>query len=242
MLAERYKIRLGVKTGANEVFLDPEGPIEPSLLRLAVRGRDIHAFRTGGTTHLLWTHDAKGRPLQRLPPHAAAYLARYSATLRARADYAGGPEWTLFRTTGAVAPHRVIWSDLSRRLEAATLSGPGERDRVPLNSCYLLSCKVEEEALALAAWLNTSWCRAAARMSATAARGGFSRFDARTVGGLPIIVTALADPALVALARQGSRGAAVQDSLDELCAVHLALPPHARDALVRLAGTAAHRG
>ncbi len=196
LLAERYAIQLGVKTGANEVFLDPEEPIEASLLRRAVRGRDIRAFRTAGTTRLLWTHDAQGRPLQRLPPQAAAYLARYSATLRSRTDYAGGPEWTLFRTSGAVAPHRVVWSDLARRLEAAALSGPGERDRVPLNSCYLLGCKGEEEALALAAWLNSSWCRAAARMSATAARGGFARFDARTIGGLPFVISALEDPSL----------------------------------------------
>ena len=242
LLAERYAIQLGVKTGANEVFLDPEEPIEASLLRRAVRGRDIRAFRTAGTTRLLWTHDAQGRPLQRLPPQAAAYLARYSATLRSRTDYAGGPEWTLFRTSGAVAPHRVIWSDLARRLEAAALSGPGERDRVPLNSCYLLGCKGEEEALALAAWLNSSWCRAAARMSATAARGGFARFDARTIGGLPFMISALEDPSLVALARQGCNGAAVQESLDELCAAHLALPPHARDTLLRLAGTTTHRG
>ena len=242
LLAERYAIQLGVKTGANEVFLDPEQPIECSLLRRAVRGRDIHAFRASGTTSLLWTHDAQGRPLQRLPPRAAAYLGRYSATLRARTDYAGGPEWTLFRTSGAVAPHRVIWSDLARRLEAATLSGPGERDRVPLNSCYLLRCKGEDEALALAAWLNSSWCRAAARMSASPARGGFARFDARTIGGLPIVPTALADPALVALARQGGSGVVVQEALDEICAAHLALHQNARDALLRLAGPAAHRG
>jgi len=242
VLAERYAIQLGVKTGANEVFLDPEDPIEAALVRRAVRGRDVRAFRTVGTTRLLWTHDDTGRPLRQLPPLAAAYLARYSATLRARTDYVGGPEWTLFRTRGAVAPHRVIWSDLARRLEAAILSGPGERDRVPLNSCYLLPCQGEEEALALAAWLNSSWCRAAARLSATVARGGFARFDARTIGRLPFSVTALADPALVSLARRAISGAAVQESIDDLCAAHLALPSRARDALLRLAGPAAHRG
>jgi hypothetical protein len=242
LVAERYAIQLGVKTGANEIFLDPGEPIEPSLLRWAIRGRDVRAFRAVGSARLIWTHDGEGRPLQELPPRAAAYLARYSATLRARTDYGGGPPWTLFRTRGALAPHRVVWGDLARRLEAAALTGPGERDRVPLNSCYFLPCPGAEEALALAAWLNSSWCRAAARVSASPARGGFARFDARTIGGLPVAATALKDPGLVALARRGGKGVEIQEVLDELCAAHLALPPRARDALLRLAGAPAHRG
>jgi len=242
LVAERYAIQLGVKTGANEIFLDPGEPVEPSLLRWAVRGRDVRPFRTAGSTRLLWTHDAEGRPLEKLPPRAAAYLARYSATLRARTDYAGGPAWALFRTRGASAPHRVVWSDLARRLEAVALSGPGERDRVPLNSCYVLPCPGADEALALVAWLNSSWCRAAARACASPARGGFARYDARTIGGLPVVATALKDPALVDLARQGGRGAEIQQALDELCAAHLALPSGACDALLRLAGASPHRG
>jgi hypothetical protein len=244
-VADYYAIQLGVKTGANEIFLDPEDSIEPSMLRWAVRGRDLRPFRPAGSTRLLWTHDADGRPLDRLPPAAAAYLARYSATLRARTDYAGGPPWTLFRTGGAVAPHRVVWSDLARRLEVATLSGPGERERIPLNSCYLFTCRSAEESLAVTGWLNSSWCRAAARAGATPARGGFCRFDARTIGGLPLVSTALADPALVTLAmraRQPPPGADVQEQLDELCAAHLGLSSRARNALRQLADSTPHRG
>jgi hypothetical protein len=136
----------------------------------------------------------------------------------------------------------VAWSDLARRLEAIALSGPGECDRIPLNSCYFLPCHGAEEALALGAWLNSTWCRAAARARATPARGGFARFDARTIGGLPVVVTALRDPALVALARQGAGGSDIQGALDEVCAAHLALTSNARDALLRLANAAPHRG
>lgn len=244
-VADHYAIQLGVKTGANEIFLDPDAGIEPSLLRWAVRGRDLRPFRPIGSTRLLWTHDADGRPLDRLPPAGAAYLARFTATLRARTDFAGGPPWALFRTRGAVAPHRVVWSDLARRLEAATLTGPGESERIPLNSCYLLTCLNAEESLAVTAWLNSSWCRAAARAGATPARGGFCRYDARTVGALPLVATALADPALVTLAvraREAPADAELQEQLDHLCAAHLGLTSRARDALRKLADAAPHRG
>ncbi|MEO8031366.1 MAG: DNA methyltransferase [Gemmatimonadota bacterium] len=241
-VADHFTIQLGVKTGANEVFLDPPDPVEANLIRWAIRGRDVRPFIARGSARLLWTHDARGQPLERLPPRAAAYLDSREATLRARADFAGGPPWALFRTGAALAPHRVVWSDMARRLSAAALTGPLESSRIPLNSCYVLATTSDPVARRLAAWLNCTWIRAVARTGASPARGGYARFDARTVGALPLVDTALTDPALEELSRQGSAGHDIQEALDELCAAHLGLGSRDREALRGLAGRTPHRG
>ena len=54
----------------NQVFLDPPADIEPKFLRWALRGRDVRPFRCCPRLRLLWTHDAGGLPLSRLPPRA----------------------------------------------------------------------------------------------------------------------------------------------------------------------------
>src|SRR5215207_8866189 len=79
---------LGLKTGANRLFLSPP-EVEPEVLRWAIRGRDVAPFLIRRRTRLLWTHGPDGSPLPRLPPRAAAHLGPHAATLRARADYVG---------------------------------------------------------------------------------------------------------------------------------------------------------
>ena len=66
-LGERFVCHLGLKTGANRVFLNPPEDLEPEVLRWAVRGRDVAAFRCVPRTRLLWTHDAEGRARPGLP-------------------------------------------------------------------------------------------------------------------------------------------------------------------------------
>jgi hypothetical protein len=241
-LAEQFIIQLGVKTGANEIFLDPDEPVEANLIRWAIRGRDVRPFIARGSARLLWTHGADGLPLTRLPPRAAEYLGQRQATLRARSDYIGGPPWALFRTGPALSPHRIVWSDLARRLTVAALTGPLETSRIPLNSCYVMAAPDGATAHRLAGWLNCSWLRAVAKTGASPARGGYARFDARTVGGLPLVPSVLTDPALEELARQAAAGGDVQEALDELCAAHLGLRGPDRAALKSLAGRAPHRG
>ena len=60
------------------------------------------------------------------------------------------------------------------------------------------------------------------------AAGGFARFSAGVVGGLPLPDSALADPALAELASLGAEGRDVQREIDVLTASHLALGPDAR--------------
>ena len=234
-LESRLHCHLGVKTGLNDVFLDPPEPIEPELLYWAIRGRDVRAFSTVPTVRLLWTHAASGDPLPRLPPRATAYLASHRQRLRDRKDYSSGPEWTLFRTGAAVAPHRIVWADLAPRLEAAALSGPQAERLIPLNTCYVTPVANGAVALRLTAWLNCTWLRAAAALTADSASGGFRRFNARVVGGLPLPPTVVDDDTLAALANTARAGRLLQRDLDDACARHLDLRPEDRDALAAVA-------
>ncbi|HEU4827837.1 MAG TPA: N-6 DNA methylase, partial [Gemmatimonadales bacterium] len=195
LFSSRFACRLGVKTGANDIFLDPSTP-DTSLLRAAIRGRDLAPFSIRPGSKLLWTHDEHGTPLASLPAEPARYLARHEARLRSRADFAGGPYWTLFRTRGALAPHRVVWSDLAREL-AAAVPPPGA---VALNTCYVIHAATDLEGNSACAWLNSTWIRAVARLVAPPASGGFARFTAGVVGSLPAPAD---DPEL---ARLGGRG------------------------------------
>jgi hypothetical protein len=235
-LGDRFTCHLGVKTGANDLFLDPPRDIEPELVRWAVRGRDVRPFRAERRVRLLWPCDEAGRALDALPPRARAHLARADARLRRRADYVGGPAWALFRTGPACAPHRVGWADLARRLTALALSGTEGADRIPLNTCYVVAVPDAETAGRLAAWLNSTWIRAAARLVATPAAGGFARFGAQVVSGLPLPDAVLADADLDALARCGAAGEPAQSELDALTARHLGLGPAAQEALAGVDG------
>ena len=178
-VCDRWVPQLGVKTGADDLFLvDQEQP----GTRPAVRGRDIGAWRCTPRRHVLWTHGSDGAPLTRLPAETARRLATHEDRLRRRADYKGGPPWQLFRTALGCAVHRVVWPDLSRRLGAVV--PPAEV--VPLNTVYGIVTRTAADAAALAALFNCRWHSALARLVADPARGGFRRFNARVIGGLPI--------------------------------------------------------
>jgi len=228
---DRVMCHLGVKTGANQLFLDPPETVEPELVRWAVRGRDLAPFQATRTRRLLWPCDEAGRPLPELPPGARAHLAPHVERLRARADDTGGPPWSLFRTTAAAAPYRVVWADLSRRLTAVALADRTTRDQIPLNTCYLVTSPDASTALRLAAWLNSTWMRAVARLAAPPAASGFARFGAHVISELPLPDAVLTDPALEELAIAGAIGRDIQPDLDAITARHLGLAPAAAEAL-----------
>jgi hypothetical protein len=238
-LQERLTCQLGVKTGLNRVFLDPPDSVEPWLLRWAVRGRDIEPFRARPRRRLLWAHDDRGVPLARLPPGADAYLARHHDALRARTDYAGGPPWGLFRTGAAVARHRLVWTDLARRLTACALTAVPDGAPIPLNTCYVAPTRSADEADLIAAWLNSTWIRAVARLGAVPASGGFHRYTACVVSRLPLPHTVLSDEGLLAAGRSARAGEWRQEVIDELAAAHLDLSARDRTALARLVASGA---
>jgi len=242
-LGGRFTCHLGVKTGLNRVFLDPDCEVEPELVRWAVRGRDIRPFRAHPVRRILWPCDESGRPLPRLPPGAARHLSPHHGELRRRADHAGGPPWEIFRTGPALSPYRVVWSDVARRLEAATLNGNTARTPIALNSCYLIPLDRARVALRLTAWLNSGWSRALARSGAEPASGGFARFNARVVSMLPLPEAVLHSTDLFELARRGVAGTLEQTDLDDCCAELLGLASGERGVLAELAcpGTVAGR-
>jgi hypothetical protein len=227
-----YPIHLGVKTGANRVFLNPPDSIEPHLLRQAFRGRDLRPFQVARTIPMLWPCAADGRPLDALPPAALAHMHRHRELLVARADHGPGPLWQVFRTRAARDGARLVWADLSRSLTSVALP-PGNR-HIPLNTCYVVHPD-EDEAPALAAWLNSSWMRGLARLRADPASGGFARFNARTVASLPLPDTVRRDPRLAAWSRAAERTTHAQAELDELTASHLDLSAAALRTLAAMA-------
>ncbi|HEV7364738.1 MAG TPA: N-6 DNA methylase [Gemmatimonadales bacterium] len=241
-LSDTMVCHLGVKTGLNRVFLNPPIDLEPELLRWAVRGRDLQPFGCKRRVRLLWTHDPAGHVRRELPPRARTYLGPYEAELRARRDYQGGPWWALFRTRPAVARYRVAWSDLARTLVAAPLITSTDLELVPLNTCYVVAVPSADRALALAAWLNSTWLRVAARAVAVPASGGYARFNADVVARLPLPLGALGDADLIRLSRAGCAGTEVQAEIDAVVAGHLSLSSSAQRALrVLVDGTAGDR-
>src|SRR5260370_37894537 len=71
-IGDRWTPQLGVKTGADDLFLVTAGGVGT---RPAVRGRDLGAWRCDARLHLLWTHGADGQVLSHLPSGIAGRLA-----------------------------------------------------------------------------------------------------------------------------------------------------------------------
>jgi hypothetical protein len=194
---------LGVKCGCNEAFvveLDEDqgeqalvssgcrrATVERELLRPLVRGDGLTPWTVQPSRHaIVWTHAGDGRPLAALPTGAARWLAPWRRKLCARTDLRGARAWwMLFRTDGALGDTaRVVWSDFGRRPRAAFLPA-GDRT-VPLNTCYVVRCAAEVDALALTALINSPLAAAWLNAIAEPARGGWRRYHAWTMSMLPL--------------------------------------------------------
>ncbi|MBW7934608.1 MAG: hypothetical protein H3C62_13590, partial [Gemmatimonadaceae bacterium] len=198
---------LGVKSGCNDAFVvrpasawrdardgascivqsgAHEASVERTVLRPAIRGEDLAAFRPpSGDQAIIWTHDAALKPLRALPPRANRWLAQWRPTLERRSDL--GPRdrwWSLFRLDAAVPGWRVVWGDVGRAPRAFVLR-PDDLS-VALNSCYVVRAPTADDADALAAWLNAPLAVAWLAALAEPARGGYLRFLGWTMARLPI--------------------------------------------------------
>lgn len=193
---------LGVKTGCNEAFLvhvdsvDGEvatirangriDRIEKTLLRPAVRGESLSAPAKRQREHVIWPHDAQGRPLHTLPPLARRWLLPYRRQLSERSDLHNRNQWwSVFRVESACSDTpRVIWADIGRRPRA--LVAESGDNLVPLNTCYAVQCPTLDDARALAALLNGPMVAAWLDVIAEPARGGYRRYLGWTMALLPI--------------------------------------------------------
>jgi hypothetical protein len=250
VLADLTTPALGVKTGADDLFvgnvIDVRGnlarlrvaagdvDIEVALLRPAIRGRDVQPFCYRAQKTLIWTHGSDGAPEPALPPHAQAYFHNHSARLRTRADYRRGPIWSLFRVLPP-GGFGVVWRDIAARPVAVVI----ERDAtspVPLNTCYTARFKAKETAYVVSAVFNSVWCGVLARLTADEAQAGYRRINARVVSGFPIPESGAATDQLVTLSRQAhDHGDVTAGDLDDAVANALDLPAAIRNSLRRLA-------
>ncbi|MFP5355803.1 MAG: Sir2 family NAD-dependent protein deacetylase, partial [Gemmatimonadota bacterium] len=218
---------LGVKCGCNDAFIVEcmEGgvehaivsgggrqlPVEGALLRPVLRGERARLWTPAASRErIIWTHDVVGRPLGALPPMAARWFARWRGELSRRTDLRGRRAWwSLHRIDGAVSARpRVVWADVSRGMRACIL--PANSPVVPVNSCYVLTCRDDTDAAAFAALLNSPLATAWLDALAEPARGGFRRYLGWTVARLPIPHDwARARELLAPLGRRGVAGEAI---------------------------------
>ncbi|WKW13234.1 hypothetical protein Strain138_002551 [Pseudogemmatithrix spongiicola] len=185
--------QLGVKCGCNEAFVLDRGDgsvkdVEPHLVRPLLRGEHLAPWRPAASARdaaILWTHDARGKPLSDLPAEAHRRLSRWRRQLEQRSDGRGGPWWALFRTDAARTDRaRVVWGDIGRSPRALVL--PRGDMTVPLNTCYVVRAPSDDDAHTLAVLLNSSVGTAWLSALAEPARGGYRRFLGWTCARLPI--------------------------------------------------------
>lgn len=239
-LGAAFRPTLGVKTGANDIFLRDAARADelPRGCRVpAVQGRDVAPFAVRPGAWLLAALASDGRPLPRAPRDVEEYLAPFAARLARRADARGQSGWALFRTEMLRSPYLVIWRDIAPRLEAAVLRRDAPDAPVPVNTCYGLAVPDLYTAHWLAAWLNSAPIRNVAAALAERASGGAFRFSAGVVGALPLpACRATADVRrLAAIAEAAQRGEEWEpDDLDTHAALALGLAPETSQLLAYL--------
>jgi hypothetical protein len=215
--------RLGVKCGCNDAFLvealDVRGDVadvvtsagttikvEAALLRPLIRGEALRRWHVSQNhDSILWTHDDRGSALAALPPLAMRWFSSWRHVLVGRTDARHRARWwSLFRIESAQCDRpRVVWADVGREMRASVL--PAGDPRVPLNTCYVVRCRDDCDAHALAALLNGPLARAWLNTIAEPARGGYRRYLGWTLSLLPL--PPAWDAAREPLAELGRRGA-----------------------------------
>lgn len=205
-MSERFAIRRGICTGANDIFLSKsvsaaaDGlsmmefralpgnlvPIESDLVHPVLRGSDISAYRAESSEKMLFTHErnAPGLPMRNLPKHAGEWIQRNAEKLRARACMGHKPLHTLFGCNSDLCRLKVVWRDISRNLEACMCQ---DTEMMPLNTVYYIPVEDEDLGYLVAAWLNSSVARESCRNRAEYAQNDYRRYFAWVVGDLPWI-------------------------------------------------------
>jgi hypothetical protein len=179
-------VRLGIKTGANSVFVG--APSELALVRPALRGADIGPMSASPSATLLFAHDrTSGAPLERVDVDTVGYLQQHRGVVESRSDARNGdPLWKVHRVYPESLGHRVVWRDIGERLDAVYLPPVCEDGPLVLNSAYVIGVDDARQGLRVSAWLCSIPSRFAAAVTAERALGGYRRFMARNVGRVPV--------------------------------------------------------
>jgi Eco57I restriction-modification methylase len=267
-LGRCWRVSRGVFTGANDVLLlrrvapglgdlarvEAEGAlrgahprryrdiVEDDALAALVRGAGIRAWRFDTTHHIVWLRDTQGRHTH-APPRLARYLERHARRLRTRRGAAARPLGTVFRVGPGTLCPKVAWHDLAANLNAVALpatirTAARIRPLVPLNTVYFVAVPCHDDALVLAALLNSLPVRTLARTIAERAKDARFRFFAWTVAAIPLPAAALREDVrrrLLAISaaahRDGGLEADGRRELDDLVAGCYGLDSRAMAAL-----------
>jgi methylase of polypeptide subunit release factors len=180
----------GLFTGANRHFLTSDAAAREVLganwerwTRRIIRGRDCRAWSVEAEQRIYWGYDIRGDIRQDVPDAFGSYFEARRAQLEARSDYRDtAPIWQVFRVKSGLTRPKVIWRDLSPKLEAA-YAGP---EAVPLNTVYFVAFEDRTRARVLEALLNSEPLRAVAYALGERARGGWRRHFSWVMRMLPI--------------------------------------------------------
>lgn len=182
--------RRGFFTGCNAVFLMDEARARAELgesweawTRPVVRGRDCREWTVDASRRVLWGYDERLEARTSAPDDVRAYLDAHRARLEGRSDFRqGAPLWQLFRLKQGLTRPKVLWRDLSPKLEA-TYVGP---DIAPLNTVYFVAFDDRARARVFEALLNSEPVRSVAYALGERARGGWRRHFSWVMRLLPV--------------------------------------------------------
>ena len=149
-----------------------EQVIEPDLLYPLVRWADVGRYRARPSAHILLAQDPATRTgidqqvMQQEYPRTYAYLKRFDRVLTRRAAYrryqGNGAFYSMYNVGPyTVAPIKVVWRRMDRRINAAVVRPIddlvlGPRPVIPQETCVLIEAGSSDEAHYMCAVLNSS--------------------------------------------------------------------------------------
>ena len=144
-----------------------EAAIEPDLLYPLLRWGDVARYRTEPRCCILLAQDPATRSgideksMRERYPRTLDYLERFRDLLVSRAAYRRyqrcAPFYSMYNVGPyTVAPVKVVWRRMDRRINAAVVESSGARPPVPQETCVLVACNRSDEAHYLCAMLNSA--------------------------------------------------------------------------------------
>jgi hypothetical protein len=160
-----------ITEGAKVKVEEVNRPLELDLLYPLLRGRDADRWKAAPSAQILVAHEP-GKRLTAIPekemqtryPLTFAYLKSFEKTLRDRKSRGvsdmlgkGAPFYTMFALGDyTFAPWKVVWREVSHRLDAAVIGTPGTKVTIPDHTLIMIECDGKVEAHYLCAALNSS--------------------------------------------------------------------------------------
>ncbi|MCL6451138.1 MAG: SAM-dependent methyltransferase [Acetobacteraceae bacterium] len=182
-LALVRNIAVGLRRPVDRVTCE----IETDLLYPLLRGRDVRRWSAAPSAFVVMVQDPRARRgmdqrvVERKYPRGYEYLQRFEAALRARRSQAvrrlmeSGPFYSMFGVGEySFAPHKVVWHQMASSLAAAAVSPWEGRPVMPEHVHAFVAANSREEALYLAAVVNSTPFAAAAASCLPVGGKGFA--------------------------------------------------------------------